>query len=145
MTDAYPISDISAPQASDTYKPTKETIADGSSEREGGCRREPYLACRSFLADLNSADLLNNGPCLALGVPIFCAFLGLSIFLEAYVISTTAHLATFVVGSYVVFSSYFVANRQLLASQQRAAHAVARTQLDHHLFSLARANRRLHE
>jgi len=125
MTDAYPVSDIRVPEAdplsgvsasnqmSGTCEATKQT-AESASGRDGGCRREPYLACRSFLADLHSADLLNNGPCLALGVPMICAFLGLSAFLEAYVISTTSHLATFVVGSYVVFSSYFVANRALL-------------------------------
>lgn len=93
------------------YPVSEDTIqAKSRSARLVGCRQEPFLACRSFLADLQSKELLNDGPTLALGAPIFCVFLGLSAFLELQVLTTTAHIATFVLGSYVVFSSYFVAN-----------------------------------
>jgi len=50
-------------------------------------------------------------PTLALCVPVFVLFLGLSAFLEAYILSdATSFVAIFLIGSYVVFSSYFVAN-----------------------------------
>jgi len=72
---------------------------------------EPFLFCRGFIKDLNnSKELLNDGPTLALGVPVFFVFLCLSAFLESCIVSASAHLAVFAVGSYVVFSSYFVAN-----------------------------------
>eukprot|EP00322_Chrysochromulina_rotalis_P012335 CAMPEP_0115846060 /NCGR_PEP_ID=MMETSP0287-20121206/9670_1 /TAXON_ID=412157 /ORGANISM="Chrysochromulina rotalis, Strain UIO044" /LENGTH=249 /DNA_ID=CAMNT_0003299847 /DNA_START=67 /DNA_END=813 /DNA_ORIENTATION=+ len=53
---------------------------------------------------------LNLGPTLALCVPFFIFFSLLAGFIEYYVLSTTAHFAVFLVGSYIVFSSYFVAN-----------------------------------
>ena len=77
------------------------------------------LACRVplfQLADFYDDDYVNMGPTLALGVPIFLFFLAASVFLEVYVLSTaTAHLAIFAVGSYVVFSTYFVADHFMRA------------------------------
>jgi len=83
-------------------RPSKEATATST--------QFPF-ACRSFITDsFQHKELLNDGPTLALGVPVFLVFLGLSLFLESVVLSATAHLAVFAVGSYVVFSSYYVAN-----------------------------------
>jgi hypothetical protein len=53
---------------------------------------------------------LHVGPTMALCIPFFVFFSVLAGFIEYYVLSTTAHFAIFIVGSYMVFSSYFVAN-----------------------------------
>jgi len=55
-------------------------------------------------------DSLNVAPTLALCTPFFVFFSLLAGFIEYYVLSTTAHFAVFLIGSYIVFSSYFVAN-----------------------------------
>ena len=65
------------------------------------------------LADFHRKDL-NLKPTLALCVPMFLVFLSLSAFLEAYVLSNaSSFLAIFAIGSYIVFSSYFVANHYM--------------------------------
>ena len=53
---------------------------------------------------------LNALPSYALFLPIACVFACASAFLEVYVVSARAHFAVFAVGTYVVFSSYFVAD-----------------------------------
>ena len=53
---------------------------------------------------------LNALPSYALFFPIACVFACASAFLEVYVVSARAHFAVFAVGTYVVFSSYFVAD-----------------------------------
>lgn len=63
------------------------------------------------LADFYDVDALNVKPTLALGLPIFLLFLGAAAFLEIYVLeSANAHLAIFFIGSYIVFSTYFVSD-----------------------------------
>lgn len=57
---------------------------------------------------------LNLAPMLWFATPVFLVFLSLSAFLEYYVSSTTAHVAIFAVGAYLVFSSYFVANHYMM-------------------------------
>ena len=62
--------------------------------------------CRTSLYDVR----LNALPSYALFLPIACVFACASAFLEVYVVSARAHFAVFAVGTYVVFSSYFVAD-----------------------------------
>ena len=62
--------------------------------------------CRTSLYDVR----LNALPSYALFFPIACVFACASAFLEVYVVSARAHFAVFAVGTYVVFSSYFVAD-----------------------------------
>jgi len=62
--------------------------------------------CRTSLYDVR----LNALPSYALFLPIACVFACASAFLEVYVDSARAHFAVFAVGTYVVFSSYFVAD-----------------------------------
>ena len=62
--------------------------------------------CRTSLYDVR----LNALPSYALFFPIACVFAFASAFLEVYVVSARAHFAVFAVGTYVVFSSYFVAD-----------------------------------
>ena len=62
--------------------------------------------CRTSLYDVR----LNALPSYALFSPIACVFACASAFLEVYVVSARAHFAVFAVGTYVVFSSYFVAD-----------------------------------
>lgn len=57
---------------------------------------------------------LNLTPMLWFATPVCLVFLSLSAFLEYYVSSTTAHVAIFAVGAYLVFSSYFVANHYMM-------------------------------
>jgi len=64
---------------------------------------------------------LNLGPTLALCTPFFVLFSLAAGFIEYYVLSTTAHFAVFLVGSYVVFSSYFVANYYMAAQSSSYA------------------------
>ena len=65
---------------------------------------------------------LNLRPTLALCVPIFVVFSALSAFLEAYILSNaTSFLGIFAVGSYIVFSSYFVANHYM--AQRSSSYA----------------------
>lgn len=67
-----------------------------------------------ILNDFHSHLRINVGPTLALCAPMFILFSALAAFLEHYVVtSTTAHLAVFFVGSYVVFSTYFVAGHYM--------------------------------
>jgi len=66
------------------------------------------------LADFYDMDALNLRPTLALGTPVFLLFGSASLFLEVYVLSTaTAHLAIFLIGSYLVFSTYFVGDHYM--------------------------------
>jgi hypothetical protein len=77
---------------------------------EASAARPPPRSVWRQLADFHSKDL-NLLPTLALCVPIFLLFLSLSAFLEAYILSNaSSFLGIFLVGSYIVFSSYFVAN-----------------------------------
>lgn len=62
--------------------------------------------CRTSLYDVS----LNALPSWSLFLPIACVFAAASAFLEVYVVSARAHFAVFAVGTYVVFSSYFVAD-----------------------------------
>jgi hypothetical protein len=67
------------------------------------------------LNDFHSHLRLNVKPALAFGLPIFVLFAMMAVFLEMYVVGgSTANLAVFVVGSYIVFSSYFVANHYMI-------------------------------
>merc|ERR1719473_43722 len=73
----------------------------------------------SFLRALTAfhAHEINLAPSLALCVPIFAVFMGLAAGLEYYILHHADHslpfLAMFFVGSYIVFSSYFVANHYM--------------------------------
>ena len=69
-------------------------------------RPEPLNYCATSLYDVR----LNALPSYALFFPIACVFACASAFLEVYVVSARAHFAVFAVGTYVVFSSYFVAD-----------------------------------
>ena len=61
-----------------------------------------------------ASKALHVAPQLALGVPIFLVFLSLSAFLEVYILdNASSFLAIFAVGSYIVFSSYFVADHYM--------------------------------
>lgn len=65
------------------------------------------------LADFHSKDL-NLSPTLALCIPMFIIFLGMSAFLEAYILSNaSSYLGIFFVGSYIVFSTYFVSDHYM--------------------------------
>ena len=80
---------------------------------------------KSLLRQLEASyakERLNLAPTLALCVPMFFVFLSLAAFLEVYVLSTaSSFLGIFFVGSYIVFSSYFVADHYMaLASTSYA-------------------------
>jgi len=76
-----------------------------------GQRRPSHEGPETILRMLTDIGVtLNIGPTLALCTPLCLFFLLLSSFIEYYVLSTTAYFAIFLVGSYIVFSSYFVAN-----------------------------------
>jgi len=79
---------------------------------------KPFSAPSTFrmLQDIGSSTFedLNLTPMFWFVTPIFIVFLGLAAFLEFYVVSTAAHLGIFVIGSYMVFSAYFVANHYMM-------------------------------
>jgi hypothetical protein len=63
-----------------------------------------------FLQDASVIFGLHYTPMILMTAPLFLLFAGLSVFLEIYAVQSAApHLAIFAVGSYLVFSSYFVA------------------------------------
>lgn len=102
---AYPIDALSTP-------PPAIDLAASAAAPAAGAMRPPKSTWRQ-LADYHSKDL-NLKPTLALCVPMFLIFLGLSLFLEIYILdNATSFLGIFFVGSYVVFSSYFVADHYM--------------------------------
>ena len=88
------------------------TTEPAESHRKQGHERRPSSegpeTIFRMLKDVGMS--LNLLPTLALCTPFFVFFLLLASFIEWYVLSSTAHFAIFLVGSYTVFSSYFVAN-----------------------------------
>jgi hypothetical protein len=109
--EAFPVSEATA-AAADVVgsKPVPESFKPLG----GGMKPSPSApSLFRMLEDMNLARenmALNVKPMLLLGVPMFFFAVCASAFLEYYAVSTAAHFAIFVVGSYVVFSSYFVAD-----------------------------------
>jgi len=98
---AYPVSEQQAKAAAAT-PPSRDWL------------RPPPLRVWRALADFHSKDL-NVGPTLALCAPIFCVFLCCVVFLESQILErATSFLNIFFLGSYIVFSSYFVANHFMI-------------------------------
>merc|ERR1719453_1589857 len=110
---AYPVSE---------EKPTPaDPVADGLSS--GGTSKKPALAAQKgppstfrMLQDIGSSTFedLNLAPMFWLVTPVFIVFVGLAAFLEFYVVGVAAHLGIFVIGSYMCFSAYFVANHYMM-------------------------------
>lgn len=95
--------------------------ASTSPSKRGSPTARPPTRSSSFrmldAAEAANNAILNAGPTFSLGVPLFVLFLGLSMFLETLMTAEStremierpeAHIAIFIIGSYVVFSSYFV-------------------------------------
>jgi hypothetical protein len=96
--EAYPVDEAPATAKSSLSDKSKPQVANDSS-----CRQ---LNMQWVTTEL---DHLNLQPTLWAGFPLFGFFCGAAYFLETYVVSSaTAHLVLFLVGSYVVFSAYFV-------------------------------------
>jgi len=66
----------------------------------------------AYRSTLDSLEL-NGRPAFWSVLPFAVAFAAASAFLEVYVVSSAQHVAVFLVGSYVVFSSYFTADYML--------------------------------
>lgn len=104
----YPVNEARPSPASDeTEPPSPSKVAPKTTSAPSAFRMLQDIGSSTF-------DDLNVAPMLWFVTPIFLVFLGLAAFLEFYVVSTAAHLGIFVVGSYVVFSAYFVANHYLM-------------------------------
>ena len=93
---------------------TAEAYPVCAEESKPSIWRPPESIWRQLAAFHEYSKDLNIGPTLALCMPIFFLFLGLAAFLEVYILSdASSFLGIFFVGSYVVFSSYFVANHYM--------------------------------
>jgi hypothetical protein len=101
----------------DAY-PVNETKPKERPRQEWGIKSRGLGPTISRLRQLNgqlrAVDSLNAAPVLFLCGAVFGVFATLSAFLEYYVITSTGiHLGIFAVGSYIVFSSYFVMDHYL--------------------------------
>jgi len=107
--DAYPVFANAKSTAGEASANVKSTTA---AAREHDAYRPPLSVWRQ-LADFHSHEL-NLTPTLYLCVPIFLIFMAAFWILGEYLLSNaSAFLSIFFVGSYIIFSSYFVANHYL--------------------------------
>ena len=123
MSDAYPVSAASVHRpsvvppgtAASVHRPSVVPPGTAASELASRILPAPPESCLRVLQDFHSEFSLNIRPTLALGLPLVLLFGALALFLEVYVLACTAEiqLAVFLVGAYVVFSTYFVANHYM--------------------------------
>lgn len=111
--DAYPVCEepLRKRHAASEHNPTKKAPTPSEQVYQQGMHA--FTSARALLrADVASG--LNLQPSLFLFVPMLLASLSTTAFLEHYVVqSAVAHLSVFAVGSYVVFSTYFVCDFQM--------------------------------
>jgi len=101
---AYPVNDAMCAAASADTSGKKR-----SDEANSSWRSSPVSRLRQLNSQLWAVDSLNVAPAFYLCGATFCVFATLSVFLEVYVVSSAGtQLGIFAIGSYVVFSSYFV-------------------------------------
>lgn len=113
-TAAYPVSE--APPDESTAAAAQPASSDVPAKAWEAAQLAQWAPStfRMLQDTVSGSDLLNLAPMFWFATPIFLVFLGLAAFLEFYVVTAAAHAGIFVIGSYVVFSAYFVANHYMM-------------------------------
>jgi len=115
---AYPVSEEKMPKGESASAPaTAKEAASDAQAKPAMLEAAQWAAPSTFrmLEDfIIQDDLLNLAPMFWFATPIFLLFLSLAAFLEFYVVTAAAHAGIFFIGSYMVFSAYFVANHYMM-------------------------------
>jgi len=107
---AYPVSEGTSPAGAAGSAAAAELTAS----KKPSVPKPSAPSTFRMLQDVVELQDLNLAPMFWFATPMFFVFLAFAAFLEFYVVSTAAHLGIFAIGSYMVFSAYFVANHYMM-------------------------------